>query len=54
MIKGEKARYRLQYGAKLLKKDGSKVKAGEILAEWDPILYLLLQKKKVRTLCGSC
>ena len=32
----EKARYRLQYGAKLLKKEGESIKGGDVLAEWDP------------------
>ena len=42
----EKARYRLQYGAKLLKKDGSKVNAGEILAEWDPYTIPIITEKE--------
>ncbi len=42
----EKARYRLQYGAKLLKKDSSKVKAGEILAEWDPYTIPIITEKE--------
>ena len=42
----EKARYRLQYGAKLLKKDGSEVKAGEILAEWDPYTIPIITEKE--------
>ncbi len=42
----EKARYRLQYGAKLLKKDGSIVKAGEILAEWDPYTIPIITEKE--------
>ncbi|MFQ5849772.1 MAG: DNA-directed RNA polymerase subunit beta' [Candidatus Binatia bacterium] len=32
----ERERYPVVYGAKLKKKDGSKIKAGELLAEWDP------------------
>ena len=32
----ERERYPLVYGAKLKKQDGSEVKAGELLAEWDP------------------
>ncbi len=32
----ERERYPLVYGAKLKKEDGSTVKAGELLAEWDP------------------
>ncbi len=32
----ERERYPVVYGAKLKKKDGGKVKVGELLAEWDP------------------
>jgi len=32
----ERERYGLQYGAKLLVKDGDKVKGGQLLSEWDP------------------
>jgi len=32
----ERERYPLVYGAKLRKADGDKVKAGELIAEWDP------------------
>ncbi len=42
----EKARYRLQYGAKLLKKDDSNVKAGQILAEWDPYTIPIITEKE--------
>ncbi|MDC0457710.1 DNA-directed RNA polymerase subunit beta' [Alphaproteobacteria bacterium] len=42
----EKARYRLQYGAKLLKKDGENVKAGQILAEWDPYTIPIVTEKE--------
>ncbi len=42
----EKARYRLQYGSKLLKRDGSKAKAGEILAEWDPYTIPIITEKE--------
>ena len=42
----EKARYRLQYGAKLLKKDGSTVKSGQILAEWDPYTIPIITEKE--------
>ena len=42
----EKARYRLQYGAKLLKKDDSTVKAGQILAEWDPYTIPIITEKE--------
>ena len=42
----EKARYRLQYGAKLLKKDGEKVNGGETLAEWDPYTIPIITEKE--------
>ena len=42
----EKARYRLQYGAKLLKKDGENVTGGEILAEWDPYTIPIITEKE--------
>ncbi|MDG1692273.1 MAG: DNA-directed RNA polymerase subunit beta', partial [Methylophilaceae bacterium] len=42
----EKARYRLQYGSKLLKKDGSNVKSGEILVEWDPYTIPIITEKE--------
>jgi DNA-directed RNA polymerase subunit beta' len=32
----ERERYPIVYGAKLKKKDGARVKAGDLLAEWDP------------------
>jgi DNA-directed RNA polymerase subunit beta' len=32
----ERERYGLQYGAKLLVKEGDRVKAGQMLSEWDP------------------
>src|SRR5207249_4756696 len=32
----ERERYPFVYGAKLKKRDGAKVKAGEMIAEWDP------------------
>jgi len=32
----ERERYGLQYGAKLLVKEGDRVKGGQLLAEWDP------------------
>ena len=41
----EKARYRLQYGAKLLKKDGEQVKGGVILVEWDPYTIPIISEK---------
>ena len=42
----EKARYRLQYGAKLLKKEGENIKGGDILAEWDPYTIPIISEKK--------
>ena len=33
---GERARYRLVDGDKILEKEGDSVKAGETIAEWDP------------------
>ena len=38
----ERERYPVVSGAKLKKKDGSKVKAGELLAEWDPYTIPIL------------
>src|SRR5262249_11584211 len=38
----ERERYRIVYGAKLKKKNGAKVKAGELLAEWDPYTIPIL------------
>ncbi|MBI2210893.1 MAG: DNA-directed RNA polymerase subunit beta' [Deltaproteobacteria bacterium] len=38
----ERERYPVVYGAKLKKKDGAKVKAGELLAEWDPYTIPIL------------
>ena len=38
----ERERYPVVYGAKLKKKNGSKVKAGELLAEWDPYTIPIL------------
>ena len=32
----ERERYGLQYGARLMVQDGARVKAGQLLAEWDP------------------
>jgi len=32
----ERERYGLQYGARLMVKDGTRVKAGQLMAEWDP------------------
>ena len=41
----EKARYRLQYGSKLLRKDGEVVKGGEKLVEWDPFTIPIITEK---------
>ena len=38
----ERERYPVMYGAKFKKKDGSKIKAGELLAEWDPYTVPIL------------
>src|SRR5215831_13354520 len=38
----ERERYAIVYGAKLKKADGSKVKAGEMIAEWDPYTIPIL------------
>jgi DNA-directed RNA polymerase subunit beta' len=38
----ERERYPVVYGAKLKKKDGAKIKAGELLAEWDPYTIPIL------------
>jgi DNA-directed RNA polymerase subunit beta' len=38
----EREKYRLNYGATLLVKDGDKVKSGTLLAEWDPYTMPIL------------
>jgi DNA-directed RNA polymerase subunit beta' len=38
----ERERYSVVYGAKLRKKDGEKVKGGEMIAEWDPYTIPIL------------
>ena len=38
----ERERYPVVYGAKLKKKDGTRIKAGELLAEWDPYTIPIL------------
>src|SRR4030095_15608358 len=38
----ERERYAVVYGAKLKKDDGAKVKAGEMIAEWDPYTIPIL------------
>jgi DNA-directed RNA polymerase subunit beta' len=41
----EKAAHRVPYGAKLLVEDGSKVKAGQKMAEWDPYTLPVITEK---------
>ncbi len=41
----ERATHRVPYGARLLMKDGSKVKAGDKLAEWDPFTMPVITEK---------
>ena len=38
----ERERYPVVYGAKFKKKDGARIKAGELLAEWDPYTIPIL------------
>src|SRR5208337_5231914 len=38
----EKERYQVVYGARLKVHEGSQVKLGELLAEWDPYTYAIL------------
>src|SRR5207245_5980406 len=38
----ERERYPVVYGAKLKKRDGQKVKGGEMIAEWDPYTIPIL------------
>ena len=40
-----KASYRLQYGSKLLVKNGAKVKAGATLSDWDPYTMPVIVEK---------
>jgi len=42
----ERAHHRLPYGAKLLVKDGSKVKKGAILAQWDPYTLPVITERE--------
>ncbi|MFQ5973622.1 MAG: DNA-directed RNA polymerase subunit beta', partial [Alphaproteobacteria bacterium] len=42
----ERARHRLPYGARLLVEDGSAVKKGETLAEWDPYTTPIITEKE--------
>jgi DNA-directed RNA polymerase subunit beta' len=41
----EKAAHRVPYGAKLLVEDGTKVKAGQKMAEWDPYTLPVITEK---------
>lgn len=41
----EKARFKLQYGARLMIDDGSKVKAGDKLADWDPYTIPIITER---------
>ena len=45
----EKERYKLPYGATINVKDGAKVKAGEILARWDPLNHPIISEVKGKT-----
>src|SRR5207237_9633156 len=38
----ERERYQIVYGARMKKRDGEKVKAGEMIAEWDPYTIPIL------------
>ena len=42
----KKSRYRVHYGAKLLKKDGETVNACQIWAEWDPYTIPIVTEKE--------
>ena len=42
---GEKARYKIPYGAKLLVKVGGKVKKGQKVADWDPYTIPIIAEK---------
>jgi len=42
----ERSRYRLQYGAKIYVKDGTNVKAGQRLVEWDPYTIPIVSEVK--------
>ncbi|MCG8545808.1 MAG: DNA-directed RNA polymerase subunit beta', partial [Alphaproteobacteria bacterium] len=43
--KRERARHRIPYGARLLVKDGSSIKKGDRLAEWDPYTIPIITEK---------
>ncbi|MBI4515072.1 MAG: DNA-directed RNA polymerase subunit beta' [Deltaproteobacteria bacterium] len=38
----ERERYRIVYGAKVKKRDGARIKSGDLLAEWDPYTLPIL------------
>jgi DNA-directed RNA polymerase subunit beta' len=42
----ERARHRLPYGAKLMREDGSEIKRGDKLAEWDPYTLPIITEKE--------
>jgi DNA-directed RNA polymerase subunit beta' len=42
----ERASYKVPYGARLLKDDGDKVKAGDRLAEWDPYTLPIISERE--------
>ncbi len=49
----ERERYKLNYGAILLHKEGEKVKAGGLLAEWDPYTVPILTEVSGRVKFGD-
>ncbi len=49
----EKAKYRLPYGAKLLVEEGSSVKSGEKMAEWDPYTVPIITEKDGKAVYGD-
>ncbi|MBT5458046.1 MAG: DNA-directed RNA polymerase subunit beta', partial [Rhodospirillaceae bacterium] len=42
----ERASYKVPYGARLLKDDGDKVKAGDRMAEWDPYTLPIISERE--------
>ena len=42
----EKERYKIPYGAVLTKNTGNKVKAGDIVAQWDPHTHPIITEVK--------
>ncbi len=49
----EKANHRISYGSKLLVKDGDKIKAGTVLADWDPYTAPIITEKDGEILYGD-